>query len=86
MQRFSRFSRIKKIATRKYKTKGMHDVVSRFSVLFPANHINKEENSIIQEASSLQSKYPDDISPEFPVHLSSFRMAVESEIKKNYNS
>jgi len=43
----------------------MHDVVGRFLVLFPFNLINKEENIIIQETSSLQSKYPDDISPEY---------------------
>jgi len=61
----------------------MHDVVtSRFSVLFPYNLVNKKENIIIQEASSLQSKYPDDISPEFPNQLLSFRTAMESEIKK----
>ena len=54
------------------KFKGMHDVASRFSVLFQANLINKEENIIIQEANSLQSKYSDGISVislEFPIQL-----------------
>src|SRR6218665_3394382 len=60
----------------------MHDVVSRFSVLFPVNFINKEKNIIIQETSSLKSKYPDDISPEFPIQLLSYCAAMESEIKK----
>ena len=36
------------------RCKEKHDVVSRFSVLFPGNLINKEENIIIQEASLLQ--------------------------------
>ena len=40
---------------------------------------------IIQESNSL-SKYPDNISQEFPVQLLSFRTAVESEILKNYDS
>jgi len=47
--------------------KGMHEVVIRLSVLFPVNLINKKENIITQEASSLQFKYPDDISPEFSI-------------------
>jgi len=34
----------------KTRFKGMHDVASRFSVLFSANIINKDENIIIQEA------------------------------------
>ena len=46
--------------------------------------VNKEENIIIQEASSLQSKYPDDISPDYP--YSSFRTAMDVKFKKNYNS
>jgi len=60
----------------------MHAIVSRFSagLLFPANLINKEENIIMQEAGSLHSKYPDDISPEFPIQLLSFHTAMESEI------
>jgi len=52
----------------------MHDVVNIFSVLFPVNLINKEENIIIQEASSLESKYLDDISQEFPIRFLSFQI------------
>lgn len=82
--RINTFNRVLDIVNAQLQTrfKGMNDVVSRFSVLFPANLINKEENVIILEASSLQSKYPDDISPEFPIQLLSFRTTMEREIKK----
>ena len=58
----------------------MHDVVGRFSILFPANLITKKENIIVKEAKLLQAKYSDDISPEFPMELLSFR-TIENEIK-----
>ena len=46
------------------------------------NLMNKEENIIIQEASLLQSNYPDDISPGFPIQFLSYCTAMESEIKR----
>ena len=61
----------------------MHDVVSRFSILFPANLITKKGNIIVKEAKLLQAKYSDDISPEFPLQLLSFRTILENEIKKS---
>ena len=40
----------------------MHNVVNRFSILFPVNLNIKEENIIVKEANLLQAKHSDDIS------------------------
>ena len=73
------------IANTQLKTRfqGMHDIVSSFSVLFPATLLAKDDN-IVKAAKSLQEKYPDDFSTEFPLQLLSFRMSMNSE--KIYNS
>ena len=46
--------------------KKMHDFVSRFSTLFPAN-LTREENIIAKDANLLRAKHSDGISPEFPI-------------------
>ena len=47
----------------------MHDVVSRFSILYLANLITKEENIIVKEANLLQAKYSDGISSDLNFQL-----------------
>ena len=59
----------------------MHDVVNTFSVIFPATLLTEDDNNIMTAAKLLQEKYPDDLSPGFPLQLLSFRAAMNSEIK-----
>src|SRR6218665_1692864 len=61
------------------RIKGTHAEVCTFSVFFSANFINKEENIRIQEASSLHSKYLDDISQEFLIQLLSYHIACNGK-------
>ena len=56
--------------------------MSSFSVLFPATLLAEDDSNIVKAAKSLQEKYPDDFSPEFPLQLISFRMSMNREIKK----
>lgn len=78
------FYRVLDIVNTQLKTRfqGMHDIVSSFSVIFPATLLAEDDNNIVKAAKSLQEKYPDDFSPEFPLQLLSLRMSMNSEIKK----
>ena len=59
----------------------MHEIVSTFSVIFPTTLLTEDDNNIVKAAKLFQEKYPDDLSPKFPLQLLSIRTSMNSEIK-----